>query len=106
MLAERPAKADATLTADVEIGPTGARLCEESVGRTGGHAMAMIEIGDKDDVVVVSFTTVKILDHPAIDQVREEFKDLTLQAASGPGLGSLRDRPLSRTLLSGPVLPG
>ena len=45
--------------------------------------MAIIEIGDKDDVVVVSFTTVKILDQLAIDQVREEFKDLTLQAASG-----------------------
>jgi len=45
--------------------------------------MGMIEIRDKDDVVVVSFATVKILDQLAIDQIREEFKDLTLQAASG-----------------------
>ncbi|MHC4179220.1 MAG: STAS domain-containing protein [Planctomycetota bacterium] len=44
--------------------------------------MGMIEIRDKDDVVVVSFTEVKILDQLAIDQVREDFKDLTLQAAS------------------------
>lgn len=45
--------------------------------------MEMIEIRDKDDVVVVSFATAKILDQVAIDQIREEFKDLTLQAASG-----------------------
>lgn len=45
--------------------------------------MGMIQILDKDDVVVVSFTEVKILDQLAIDQVREDFKDLTLQAASG-----------------------
>lgn len=45
--------------------------------------MGMIEIRDKDDVVVVSFTTVRILDQLAIDQIREDFKDLTLQAASG-----------------------
>jgi len=45
--------------------------------------MGMIEIRDHDDVVVVSFATVKILDQLAIDQIREEFKGLTLQAASG-----------------------
>jgi anti-sigma B factor antagonist len=45
--------------------------------------MGMIKILDKDDVVVVSFTEVKILDQLAIDQIREDFKDLTLQAASG-----------------------
>jgi anti-sigma B factor antagonist len=45
--------------------------------------MGMIRILDKDDVVVVCFTEAKILDQIAIDQVREDFKDLTLQAASG-----------------------
>ena len=45
--------------------------------------MGMIRILDKDDVVVVSFTEAKILDQLAIDQIREDFKDLTLQAASG-----------------------
>jgi anti-sigma B factor antagonist len=44
--------------------------------------MEMIEIRDEEDVVVVSFATVKILDQLAIDQIREEFKGLTLQAAS------------------------
>ena len=61
--------------------------------------MGMIEIGDKDDVVVVSFTTVKILDQPAIDQVREDFKDLTLQAASGAPSAAVRISRSDRGLL-------
>jgi anti-sigma B factor antagonist len=40
-------------------------------------------IRDKDDVVIASFTQVKLLEQAAIRQIGEAFKDLTLQAASG-----------------------
>jgi anti-sigma B factor antagonist len=52
-------------------------------GRAEALAMDMLEIRDREDVVVVSFTQAKILDQLAIDKIRDEFNDLTLQAASG-----------------------
>jgi anti-sigma B factor antagonist len=45
--------------------------------------MGDLLIRDKDDVVIASFTQVKILDQAAVHQIGEEFKDLTLQAAAG-----------------------
>jgi len=45
--------------------------------------MASLTIDDEQDVVVVGFKDVTILDDTLIQQIGEEFKGLTLQAASG-----------------------
>ncbi len=45
--------------------------------------MDLLTFRDKDDVVIVSFNQVKILDQTVIRQIGEEFKNLTLQAAAG-----------------------
>lgn len=43
-------------------------------------------IRDKDDVVVVSFNHVKILDEATIRQIGQDFKNLSLQAAANKKL--------------------
>jgi anti-sigma B factor antagonist len=45
--------------------------------------MDPLSIRDKDDIVIVSFNQVKILDPAAIRQIGDEFKNLTLHAAAG-----------------------
>ncbi len=45
--------------------------------------MDPLSIRDKDDIVIVSFNQVKILDPAAIRQIGDELKNLTLQAAAG-----------------------
>ncbi len=45
--------------------------------------MPQLCIRDKDDVVIVSFSQVKILDEGSIQQIGQEFQNLTMQAASG-----------------------
>ena len=45
--------------------------------------MSSLVISDQQDVVIVSFKDVKILDDKSIRQIGGEFDDLTLQAASG-----------------------
>jgi anti-sigma B factor antagonist len=42
----------------------------------------VLDIKDKDDVVVVTLLDVKILDTAAVAEIGEEFKNLTLQAAA------------------------
>ena len=44
--------------------------------------MALLDIQDKDGVVVVTFKQVKILDETTIRQIGEEFKNLTIEAAA------------------------
>jgi anti-sigma B factor antagonist len=44
--------------------------------------MAMLDIQEKNDVVVVAFKQVKILDEATIRQIGEEFKNLTMEAAA------------------------
>ena len=44
--------------------------------------MALIEIRENEDVVVVSFTQSKILDGQTIQQIGREFGDLTLEASA------------------------
>ena len=44
--------------------------------------MAMLEIRDREDVVVVSFTHAKILDERVIHQIGQEFGKLTTEAAA------------------------
>ena len=41
-----------------------------------------LTIEDKEDVVVVSFQDMKILDQTQIDKIGREFKELTLQASA------------------------
>ena len=45
--------------------------------------MSSLLISDQQDVVIVSFKDVRILDDHSIQQIGEKFNDLTLQAASG-----------------------
>jgi anti-sigma B factor antagonist len=45
--------------------------------------MDPLSFRDKGDIVIVSFNQIKILDQAAIRQIGEEFKNLTMQAASG-----------------------
>ena len=45
--------------------------------------MSSLLISDQQDVVIVSFKDVRLLDDHSIQQIGEEFNDLTLQAASG-----------------------
>ena len=45
--------------------------------------MSSLVISDQQDVVIVAFKDVKILDDKSIRQIGEEFDDLTLQVASG-----------------------
>ena len=54
-----------------------------AIKRLGAGQFYLISIRDKDDIVVVSFNQVKILDPAAIRQIGDELKNLTLQAASG-----------------------
>ena len=44
--------------------------------------MALLDIQEKNDVVVVNFKQVKILDEATIRQIGEEFKNLTIEAAA------------------------
>lgn len=44
--------------------------------------MSMLDIRDKNDVVVVSFRQVKILDEGTIREISEEFGKLTLEASA------------------------
>ena len=45
--------------------------------------MDLLTFREIDDVVVVSFNQVKILDESVIRQIGQEFENLTLQAAAG-----------------------
>src|SRR5262245_56471703 len=49
----------------------------------GNPLMPSLQISDEQDVVVVAFKDVTILDDTLIQQIGNEFKDLTLQASSG-----------------------
>ncbi|HID75939.1 MAG TPA: anti-sigma factor antagonist [Planctomycetaceae bacterium] len=44
--------------------------------------MALLDIQEKNDVVVVYFRQAKILDESTIRQIGEEFKNLTIEAAA------------------------
>ena len=44
--------------------------------------MAVLDIRDRDDVVVVYFSQARILDEVVIREIGEEFRDLTLQAST------------------------
>ena len=44
--------------------------------------MPMLDIRDRNDVVVASFSQGRILDEMVIREIGEEFRDLTLQASS------------------------
>jgi len=45
--------------------------------------MDPLTIRDKDDIVIVSFNQVRILDQTVIEKIGQEFQNLTLQAAAG-----------------------
>ena len=49
----------------------------------GEFSVSSLLISDQQDVVIVSFKDVRILDEHSIQQIGQEFNDLTLQAASG-----------------------